>query len=60
MKSKAERLGSIAIVMTAEAADNAFEAQQMTDFEQVLGHFEMIAQLELDLRLGELTIVAIG
>lgn len=46
--------------MTAEAADNAFEAQRMTDFEQVLGHFEMIAQLELDLRSAELKIVAIG
>jgi hypothetical protein len=60
VKSKAERLGSIAIVMTAEAADSALEAQRMTNFEQVLGHFEMIAQLELNLRSAELTIVAIG
>lgn len=46
--------------MTAEAADSVFEAQQTTDFEQVLGHFEMIVQTELDLRSAELTIVAIG
>lgn len=46
--------------MTAEAADSALEAQRMTNFEQVLGHFEMIAQLELNLRSAELTIVAIG
>ena len=59
MKSKAERLGSIAVVMTAEAADSVFEAQRMTNFEQVFGHFEMIARLELDLRSAELTIAAI-
>jgi hypothetical protein len=46
--------------MTAEAADSVFEAQQTTDFEQVFGHCEMIAQLELDLRSAALTIVAIG
>ena len=46
--------------MTAEAADSVFASQRMMNFEQVLGHFEMIVQTELDLRSAELTIVAIG